>query len=374
MTKKIKVDLGKRSYDILIGSGICSKLKGILKRLKPPKVAIVVTNPTINQFYGSLIKESLKDPQLIVHIEEVADSEESKSARVCINLIERFANLDKGRGIFVIAFGGGVIGDLAGFCASVYRRGVPYIQVPTTLLAQVDSAIGGKVAIDLACGKNLIGSFYQPCLVLSDIRFLGSLSARQIKSALAEIIKYAVIADKNLFAYLEKHLEEILKLKQEKLQYIIELCSRIKAGIVEEDETDKCGKRIILNFGHTIGHALEAASGYTEVYPHGYAVALGMLVACELARQLKLVSPKTTQRIEGLIERAGLPTQISGLKLEDIFNAQKHDKKFSGGKNRFVLPLGIGKVVVREALPQGIITKAIKSRMRPGVSSFGDYE
>ncbi len=361
--KKVKVNLGKRSYEVLIGEGTLSKLKSVLKELKLGKVAIVVTNPTINRLHGSLMKDALKNSGLEVYFTEVPDTEESKSASECINLTERFADLDKGKGVFVIAFGGGVIGDLAGFAASIYRRGIPYIQVPTTLLAQVDSSIGGKVAIDLPCGKNLIGSFYQPCLVLSDLRFLSSLSQRQIRSALAEIIKYAVISDNQFFEFLEKHLDEILKLNQEKLQYIIEVCIRIKAKIVEQDETDKKGKRIILNFGHTTGHALEASSGYTRDYPHGCAVALGMLVACEIAKQLKLISAKTTERIEGLIKRAGLPTKISELKLEDILKAQAHDKKFSAGLNRFVLPVGIGKVVVKENIPQEVIVRAIKSRM-----------
>jgi len=362
--KKVKVNLGERSYQIIIGAGCLSKLKKALKKLRLGKAAVVVTNPTINRLHGPLMREALKDPGLEVYFEEVPDAEESKSAGVCINLIEKFADLDRGKGLFVIAFGGGVIGDLAGFCSSVYRRGIPYIQVPTTLLAQVDSSIGGKVAIDLSCGKNLVGSFHQPRLVLSDMRLLSSLNPAQIRQALAEIIKYAVIADESFFSFLEKHLEEILELNEAKVEYIIETCSKIKARIVEQDETDKLGKRIILNFGHTTGHALEAACGYAPDYPHGYAVALGMLVACELAKQLKMLSGKAAGRIEALIAKAGLPTKISGLNPDDILKAQAHDKKFSAGKNRFVLPLRIGKVTVKEDIPQEIIVKAIKSRIR----------
>ncbi|MCQ9208688.1 MAG: 3-dehydroquinate synthase [Omnitrophica bacterium] len=372
--KKVKVNLGKRSYRIIIGVGVLSQLKTELKKLKLGKLAIVVTNPTINRLYGPLLQKTLKGSPVELHIEEVPDSEESKSAQQCIDLIERFADLDRGRGLFVIAFGGGVIGDLAGFCASVYRRGIPYVQVPTTLLAQVDSSIGGKVAIDLPCGKNLIGSFYQPRMVLSELRFLESLEATQIKQALAEIIKYAVICDSQLFQYLEDHLDQILKLKQEGLQHIIETCSQIKVKIVEQDEADKKGKRIILNFGHTAGHALEAAAGYTQDYPHGNAVALGMLVVCDIAKQLNMLSAKIAQRIEALIARAGLPAEISGLKLKDILTALAHDKKFSNGKNRFVLPVRIGRVVVKENIPEQIVTKAIKSRMKSEVSSLGDYE
>jgi len=362
--KKIKVNLGKRSYDILIGEGVLSKLENRVKGLGLAKVAVVVTNPTINRLYGPLLKDALKNSGLEIHFAEVPDSEESKSSAECINLIEKFAGLDKGRGIFVIAFGGGVIGDLAGFAASIYRRGVPYIQLPTTLLAQVDSSIGGKTAIDLPCGKNLIGSFYQPRLVLSDTSFLNSLDIAQIRQALAEIIKYGVISDCQLFQFLEKYLDQILRLDQKKLRYIIETCSRIKAKIIEQDEFDTKGKRMLLNFGHTTGHALEAASGYTRDYSHGNAVALGMLVACEIAKQLKMLSAQALQRIEKLIQRAGLPTKISGLNLGGILKAQTHDKKFSGGKNHFVLPDDIGKAVVKKGIPQEIITKAIKLRMK----------
>lgn len=369
--KKIKVKLGKRSYQIIIGASVLPKLKTELKKMSLGKVAIVVTNPKINRLYGTLLQQALKGAGPELHFAEVPDTEESKSARECFSLMERFANLDRGKGVFVIAFGGGVIGDLAGFCASVYRRGIPYIQMPTTLLAQVDSSIGGKVAIDLPCGKNLVGSFYQPRLVLSDLRFLTSLDAAQIKQALAEIIKYAVIADAELFTYLEEHLEEILNKKEDTLQKVITTCAQIKAKIVEEDETDNRGKRVILNFGHTTAHALEAASGYTPDYPHGSAVALGMLVAGDIARQIKLVSPEATERIERLIARTGLATKISGLKLKDILAAQAHDKKFSGGKNRFVLPVRIGKVVVRENIPEQIIVKAIKTRMIKEVKQHG---
>lgn len=362
--KKVKVNLGKRSYQILIGSRILSLLKGVLKKLNQAKVAIVVTNPTINRLYGSELAKALKVPGLEANFIEVPDSEKSKSAGQCINLIEEFARLDRGRGVFAIAFGGGVIGDLTGFAASVYKRGVPYIQLPTTLLAQVDSSIGGKVAIDLACGKNLIGSFYQPRLVLSDIHFLNSLKLTQIQEALAEIIKYAIISDKQLFEFLERHLDSILKLDQARLQYIIESCAKIKAKIVEEDETDKKGKRIILNLGHTAAHAIEAAAGFRANYSHGYAVGLGILIATELARRLEIISENSVARIVALIKRVGLPTKIQGLKSEEILNAQAYDKKFSGGKNRFVLPVRIGKVIVQEDIPQTIISKAIKSRMK----------
>ncbi len=372
--KRVKVNLGNRSYEVLIGSGVVSRLKAVLPKLKLGQVAIVVTNPTVNRLHGPLIQEALQASGVDVYFIEVPDSEESKSAQQALNLIKRCAELDKGRGVFIVAFGGGVIGDLAGFVASVYKRGIPYIQVPTTLLAQVDSSIGGKVAIDLSCGKNLVGSFYQPRLVLSDLSFLNSLGPAQIRQALAEIVKYAVISGKSLFQFLEGHLEQILMLEKSSLQYIIETCSKIKAAIIEQDETDNKGRRIILNLGHTGAHALETASGFSLDYTHGYAVGVGILVACELAKQLHLLSAHTAERIEALISKAGLPTKISGLKMADILKAQAYDKKFSDGKNRFVLPLAIGRVVVKENIPGEAIVKALRSRMSTEGFSLVDYE
>ncbi|MBN2097250.1 MAG: 3-dehydroquinate synthase [Candidatus Omnitrophica bacterium] len=371
---QIKVNLGKRSYQIIIGPGALSQLSSWLKKLKLGQAAIVVTNPTINRLYGRLIKQALQHLGVELHFGQVADSEKSKSHSVCINLVGRLAQLDRGKGVFVIALGGGVVGDLAGFAAAIYRRGIPYIQVPTTLLAQVDSSIGGKVAIDLPCGKNLIGSFYQPRLVISDINLLSSLSKQQIRSGLAEIIKYAIIADKGLFKYLELHLDKLLQRNPKALQHVVQVCSKIKARIIEQDETDTKEKRMVLNFGHTAGHAIEAASGFSQNYPHGQAIALGMLVACEIARQLKMTPDSTIKRIGKLIFKAGLPTKISGLSLKDILQAQAHDKKFSAGKNRFVLPVAIGKVVVKEDIPQQVIDKAIKSRMTREKPSLSDYE
>ncbi len=361
--KKIKLHLQKRSYEILIGAGTLKHLGPAIKKLKLGQRAVVVTNPQINQLHGKALKAALDSCAIETYFLEVPNAEESKSAKQCLALIERFVQIDQGKGLFVIAFGGGVIGDLAGFCASIYRRGTSFIQVPTTLLAQVDSSIGGKTAIDLDAGKNLIGSFYQPRLVLSELDILDSLKPKQISEALAEIIKYALIKDARLFSYLEDNIEAILKLNKNCLQYTIEACSRIKAKIVEQDELDKKDKRIILNFGHTTGHALEAAAGYNPDYSHGNAIALGMLVAGNISQQLRLCPKSLSERLETLLKKAGLPTIISQLSLDKILKSQAHDKKFTRGKNRFVLPVRIGKVVVKEGVPEEIIVRAIKSRM-----------
>ncbi|MFC1631787.1 3-dehydroquinate synthase [Candidatus Omnitrophota bacterium] len=362
--KKVKLNLGPRSYQILIGSGVLSSLTATLNRLDLAKVAIVVTNPTVRRLYGTKVRNSLKGAVESVYFVQVPDSEKSKSIGQCIKLVETFTARDQGRGVLAVALGGGVIGDLTGFAAAIYRRGIPYIQLPTTLLAQVDSSIGGKVAIDLRSGKNLVGAFYQPRLVISDLDLLQSLGLAQVRQALAEIIKYAIIADQRFFAYLENNLKDILKLNPQKLQRIIEYCSQIKARIVAGDETDQTGQRMVLNLGHTTAHALEAACGYKKAYAHGEAVGLGILVACELAQELQLISPAAVQRISQLIARTGLPTQITGVSLKKILTAMACDKKFSKGKNRFVLPIQIGKVTIKENIPQQLISRAIQSRMR----------
>jgi 3-dehydroquinate synthase len=266
---------------------------------------------------------------------------------------------------FIAVVGGGVAGDLGGFVASVYKRGVPYVQIPTTLLAQVDSSIGGKTAIDLPAAKNLIGAFYQPRLVLSDVSVLKSLPRREVTSGLAEIIKYGVIKDRQLFCRVEDGLGDLLSLNEKTLEGIISRCGSIKAGIVERDEFDRKGCRAILNYGHTIGHAIEAASGYGGRYSHGEAVALGMLVANAIAVKIGLLKEADADRIGSLIARAGLPTAIRGLSPKVIYESHLHDKKFEGRKNRFILPVSIGRVRVVEGVRRDVIEASIRERVAP---------
>jgi 3-dehydroquinate synthase len=226
--------------------------------------------------------------------------------------------------------------------ASVYKRGINYVQIPTTLLSQVDSAIGGKTAVDLDLGKNLVGAFYQPRLVFSEVNFLKSLDMTQLRCGMAEVIKYAVIKDRKLFNFLENKYQQILQKNPVALEKIIYACSRIKAEIVSQDEKEVSGLRSILNFGHTIGHAIEAASGY-KGYNHGQAVSLGMLVAVDLSKKLELIDLNSALRIQNLIKLYGLPTRIKGVSVARIIRAHYHDKKFSGKENKFVLTSGIGK-------------------------------
>jgi len=357
----IKVNLGSRSYEILVGRGILAEAGKLIKKLKLGSDAIIITNPVIHSLYGSILTSSLKKSGISVKIEKVADSERAKSFDQFHKLINRISSYDVKKTPFIIAFGGGVVGDLAGFVASVYKRGIPYIQIPTTLLAQVDSAIGGKVAIDLDCGKNLIGSFYQPRLVISDTSVLRSLKLRDVRCGLAEILKYGVIKDKELFALIEKNTDKLLRLDYDLIKEVIISCSKIKAGVVEKDEFDKKDERIILNFGHTIGHAIETASNYQDQYRHGEAVAIGMVAAAKIAyRQKILKSVVRLNRIESALIKLGLPIKFRKLNTDRIIKALFHDKKFVNAKPRFVLLNRIGKVSAYEGIPLKVIRTTIE--------------
>ncbi|MFH1640646.1 MAG: 3-dehydroquinate synthase [Candidatus Omnitrophota bacterium] len=357
--KTIRLKLKDRSYDIITGSNIINRLAGHIAGLNIGKDAYIVTNSTVKRNYGELLRNALQKYKFNIRFKLVKDTEASKSIETASLIIKDIANFDKQKRIFIIAFGGGVIGDLSGFIASIYKRGIPYVGVPTTLLAQVDSSIGGKTAVDLREGKNLLGAFYQPKLVYSDTSLLRTLSKRQIKTGLAEVIKYGIIRDLRLFKYLEENIESVLRLKQPALELIVERCSNIKAGIVGMDEKEEKGIRTILNFGHTIGHAIEAAGGYSS-YNHGEAIALGMIVASRISQKMNLINKGTLYRIENLIRRAGLPCRIKGVSFNAIIKAHYRDKKFIGRKNRFVLIKSIGKTTIVENVPIGLVEETLK--------------
>lgn len=357
---RVKVSLKDRSYNILVGRGLIGQAGVIIKKLGIGKDAVVITNKSVFAIYGKQLKSSLLKSGISVKFEFVPAGEQAKSSAVLIRLLGKISVYDKNKTIFIVALGGGVIGDLAGFAASIYKRGIPYVQVPTTLLAQVDSAIGGKAAIDLPIAKNLAGSFYQPKVVLSDTNVLRSLGARQIKNGLSECIKYGAIKDGRLFKYLENNYKKVLKLDEKSLAHVILSSSSIKAKVVEEDEFDRTGARAVLNYGHTIGHAIEAASGYSGRYEHGEAVAIGMVIAARISSALGLTSPAVAGRIESLVKKCGLPASIKGLKLPAIRQALLRDKKFIRGKNRFILPTGIGAVRIVEGISNSIIENTIK--------------
>jgi 3-dehydroquinate synthase len=357
----IKVGLLKHPYPIIVGNRCIQRLGILIKRLNIGDCAYIITNTLIKKQHGNKINKALKESGFRIRYALVKDSETSKSIETASRVIRDIAAYDKQKRIFIIALGGGVIGDLAGFIASIYKRGVPYIQIPTTLLAQVDSSIGGKTALDLTAGKNLVGAFYQPRLVFSDISLLKTLNLRQLRNGLAEIIKYAAIKDRKFFTYLEKRYRDILSLKPSALEFTIARCSYIKAKVVAQDEKEERGIRTLLNFGHTIGHAIEAAQSY-HGYDHGEAIGLGMLCACDIGESLGFTEPKTTQRIEQLIKATGLPTAIKKIPLARIIKAHFHDKKFVGKKNRLVLISSIGKAKIKDNIPLTLIRKAIVKR------------
>jgi 3-dehydroquinate synthase len=353
-----RVNLGKRSYRIIIGSGILNQLGAYLKKLDIGTDAFIITNSFLKNKYGAKLLRVLSVHGFNCHFKLVADSEKSKSIATASLVIKELARFDQKKKVFIIAFGGGVVGDLAGFVASVYKRGINYVQIPTTLLAQVDSAIGGKTAVDLDLGKNLVGAFYQPRLVFSEVSFLKSLDMTQLRCGMAEVIKYAVIKDRKLFNFLENKYPLILRKNPAALETIIYACSRIKAKIVTHDEKEVSGLRSILNFGHTIGHAIEAASGY-KGYNHGQAVSLGMLVAVDLSKKLGLIDLNSALRIRSLIKLYGLPLRLKGVKVDRIIRAHYHDKKFSGKENKFVLTGGIGKPRIVRNIKLDLIKEAI---------------
>ena len=357
--KKITVCLGKNSYDILICSNEINKLGLCLKRLNIGNDAIIVTNHCIKKLFGEKIKKALIPRGFNIRFEIITDGEKAKSEKECLRLLNNISKFDINRKVFIIALGGGVVGDLAGFTASVYKRGIPYVQVPTTLLSQVDSAIGGKTAIDLRVGKNLVGAFYQPKLVFTDISFLKYLPKIELVSGLAEIIKYGIIKSPSLFNFLEKNYAKILNRDKKSLNRVVYECSFIKANIVEKDEMDNKNVRVILNLGHTIGHAIEAAANYRKSYNHGQALGLGILSSAYIAGKTGLLASAACKRIENLIKKIGLPVKLKNVSLKNILSAQGYDKKFIHGKNRFVLPVKIGKVIIKEDIPESLIKEAL---------------
>ncbi len=358
--KTVRVDLKENSYSIVVGAGILEALPGAVKKLDVGMDAVIITNPLVGKLYSKKLAAAFMRAGFSVKIFEVEDSERSKSMAVAMGLIGAITRYAADKKPFIVALGGGVVGDLAGFVAAIYKRGVPIVQVPTTLLAQIDSAIGGKVAVDLPEGKNLVGCFYQPRLVWSDVALLASLSDRQIRNGLAEAVKYGVICDAKLFAFLEKNSESLLERDEKVLTRVVLDCSAIKAAVVKEDEKETKGIRTILNFGHTVGHAIEAACGYDK-YHHGEGVALGMRAACRMSLAAKFLSARDGVRIEMLLSQMGLPQKLEGARLDKVLQAMKFDKKFAGKKNRFVFAKSIGHAVVVESVPLECIVAIVKS-------------
>ncbi|MDE2231699.1 MAG: 3-dehydroquinate synthase [Candidatus Omnitrophica bacterium] len=360
MIFKIPVKLKDNPYAIAVGHGILGRLPGLVGALKLGRDAVVISHGRIQRLHGRQLSAAFAKAGYTVKVLNVPQGEKSKSASCAMDLLKKISAYDVDKKIFIVALGGGVIGDLAGFTAAIYKRGVPCIQVPTTLLAQIDSAIGGKTAIDLPTGKNLAGAFYQPCLVLADTAVLKTLDRRQVRNGLAEAVKYGIIGDPKLFSFIEAHSPKLLKGDVKSLDFIVRRCAAIKAGIVAADEKETRGLRTVLNFGHTVGHAIEAAGSYGR-YHHGEAVGLGMRVASRISAAMGLLPAEDELRINRLITAVGLPQRITGVGLARVMALMQHDKKFSAGHNRFVLARKIGRVTVVSDIPSGIITQSIRA-------------
>ena len=353
--RKVGVSLGARSYEVLIGRDLLSALGGHCRRLGLGSRCVVVTDETVGEKYGGRAMESLAEAGFEASLYSVPAGESSKSLEWVRAGCDCFAGLRLERGGVVVALGGGVVGDLAGFLAAVYLRGIDFVQVPTTLLAQVDSSVGGKVGVNLEAGKNLVGAFHQPRLVLCDLEVLMTLPMREFRAGMAEVVKYGVVCDEGLFSLIEAERGKILAREDGLLESIIARSCEIKADVVARDERDG-GVRAVLNFGHTVGHALEAITGYGE-YLHGEAISVGQVAAAMLsARQLGL-DAGAVKRIRNLLCSLGLPVSValSGGQRGKLLEAMRLDKKVNEGAVRFVLAERVGRArpgqsVERESL------------------------
>lgn len=358
MITAIRVSLGPRSYPIYLDHSY-ARLPRLLEGLAVGPDAVVVSHRSLLERFGASLTAPLRKAGWSVGTISVPESELSKSYETAESVMRRLVGLTRMRSPLLIAFGGGVVGDLTGFVAAVFRRGIPYIHVPTTLLAQVDSAIGGKVGVDLPAAKNMVGAFYQPRAVFNQLDIIRTLPPRQRRCGLSEIIKYAAIADPFLFRFLERNMGACLSLEPRAVRLMVERCCRIKARVVSADERETRGVRTQLNFGHTLGHALETVTGYTR-FTHGEAIAVGMACASRLSVEMKLLPAREHERLTSLLREAGLPTQVSGVCLEELKQALRHDKKFIHGAVRLVLLRAIGRVVVSEAAPTDLLWRCIR--------------
>jgi 3-dehydroquinate synthase len=352
----VTVALGERSYAIHIGQGVLDAVGEVLAQLPVTKKALVVTQAAIAAAYGERVVQSLRSQGFAAEALEVLDAEEAKSLAWLERLYDRAIELRLDRRSPIVALGGGVVGDLAGFAAATYMRGVPFVQIPTTLLAQVDSSFGGKTAINHPRGKNLIGAFYQPRVVLIDVDTLRTLSPRELRSGLAEVVKYGVIAKPDLFELLEGCTTAGLLQDATLLTRVIRECCQIKADVVAADEQET-GIRAILNFGHTFGHAIEAAGGFST-YTHGEAVAIGMVWATDLSQRMGLCNADLLVRVKQLLQSLGLPIALKA-RIEGIRDTLLLDKKAVAGRLRFILVEGLGRVSIRDDVPSQLVEAII---------------
>jgi 3-dehydroquinate synthase len=354
----VQVDLGARGYDIAIGGGVLAEIGERLARLKPKAKAAIVTDDTVASLYLDRCRQALAAAGIASTPIVIRPGERSKNFRAYERVVNDMLQASIERGDLVIALGGGVVGDLAGFAAATVLRGIDLVQVPTTLLAQVDSSVGGKTGIDTPLGKNLVGAFHQPRLVIADTDLLDSLPPREFRAGYAEVVKYGLINDEPFFAWLEKNWKGVFAGGPDRVRVVAASC-RAKAAIVGRDERET-GERALLNLGHTFGHALEAASGYSERLLHGEAVAIGIVLAYRLSNRLRLCKREDVDRVRAHFSAVGLPTGLSALSGElpqtDALLAQMaQDKKVHAGAPTFILARGIGAAEIAKDVDLGAV-------------------
>jgi 3-dehydroquinate synthase len=359
--ERIRVPLGERSYHILIEASSLAKIGPWLAELGFDSKGVVISDPQVKRLYGARVLDSLRTSGLNVEMLTIPIGEENKNLQTVARLYNEMLSFGLDRKSFVVSLGGGLVGDVAGFAAATYMRGIRFVQVPTTLLAQVDASVGGKVGVNLPQGKNLVGAFHQPSLVLIDPQVLRTLPARELRSGFAEVVKYGVIRDADFFSFLEKNYDDVLLLKQPAVERAVAVSCRIKADVVGEDEREESGLRAILNFGHTVAHSIEAVSDYHS-YRHGEAVSIGMACAADISSRLGHLSQRDSNRIVSLLKKAGLPVTFSDLDVEKIAAGTRFDKKAVGDRIRFILARRIGEVFVSEDVSLDLLAQVLQER------------
>ncbi len=358
--ERVTVDLGDRSYEIVIGPGILDALGDEAIKLGTGEKMAIVSNPKVFGLYGERVRRSLAGRGFNVGEVIIPDGEIHKNMDSVDHILTELLKMKLDRSSVVVALGGGVIGDIACFAASLYMRGIACLQVPTTLLSQVDSSVGGKTGVNHELGKNMIGTFYQPSLVWIDIDVLQTLERREVLAGIAEVIKYGVIRDQDLFSFMKKNTQKILELDPDSIVHIIKRSCEIKADIVSEDERE-AGVRAILNFGHTIGHALETLTGYDKLL-HGEAVSIGMCYEAILSNALGKTGDETVREIKSIVEDYGLPSGMpEGIAPGSIMDTMMLDKKAVGGSLRFILPDRIGSVSIEKDIDKDYIIKVLRA-------------
>ncbi len=349
--KDLRVGLDERSYSIHIAEGILSGIGALCRALPLKGKCAVITNPTVAALYLSQVRSSLEKEGYQAIVLEIPDGEEYKNSSTLDMIYDGLISAGLDRGAFIVALGGGVVGDMAGFAAATFLRGVPFVQVPTTLLAQVDSSVGGKTGINHRLGKNLIGAFYQPSLVVIDLDTLDSLPEREYLCGIAETLKYGFVLERSLFEYILGSVEELKRRQKKVLLHVVSEACRIKAAVVEKDERES-GLRAVLNYGHTIGHAVETLSGYGSV-KHGEAVAIGMAQAARLSAMRGYSTSEERDAITGLIARFGLSLELPDFPLKDYQKIIAHDKKKRDDGVNFIFNRGIGDFVIEKVTDLG---------------------